>query len=345
MSLIRNFLFIFIISLCGFCYVHADTTPLRLAVVHSYTGKFHWTQTVEKGFLNRLQKALPVEVVYEGTLNAKVDPEGVPRLKEQILRDLKKINFDLLFVTDDDAFNHIARNYFSTKVKVIFAGVSNPMQEYGKNESEMNMSAPANLSGVLERFEFLPLIRLITDILPETKTLSFLFDRSVTADGVYAYFEQQIGDQREFGKTRIRRIVRSNEFSEWKSTITRAKPGEVLVIFPFSQVKKPKALDIDTPEKFANWVVQNSKVPEFSTASFAANTGFFASGGINPYEHGEDAAMAFLNSRNPQNFMKRIVSKNYARLKINFERSQKLGIKVPFELFAYSYALSKSDTP
>lgn len=344
-SLMRKFIFTFILVLSAFAYADVQTEPLRLAIVHSYSNQFQWTRTVEKGFLTRLKKALAVDVVYEGALNAKADPAGVPRIKEQILRDLKKTRFDLLFITDDDAFNHIARSYFSTQVKVIFAGVSNPMLEYGKTADDMNNSAPANLSGVLERIEFQPLIRLITDFLPGTKSLSLLFDRSPTADGVFTDFEQQIGNQRMFGETQIRKIVRSNEFQEWKSTITQAKPGEVLLIFPFSQVKKPKSLDIDSPEKFARWVVQNSHVPEFSTASFAAKTGFFASGGINSLEHGEDAALAFLNSRNPANFLKRIVSTNYARLKINFERAQELKVKIPFELFAYSYALSKSDNP
>lgn len=339
---ISQILFLFIL---GFVVsANATTTSLRIAIVHSYDKNFYWTKLVEKGFLERIAKSYSVEVVYEASLNAKADPAGILRLKDQINQDLKKAKFDVLFITDDDALTHVATNYYNTKTQVAFAGINSPLSEYGNSEEEINKLAPANISGVLEKYNVRPLIRLITDLLPKTKNITIMYDRSVTADASFAELEKEIGTQREFGSAQLK-IVRTNDFQVWKKTITKAKSDDALIIFPYSNVKRPQSLDIDTPAKFATWVSAHSKAPEFASASFASKTDFFANTGLNPYEHGEDSALAFLNSQNPSTALKRITTKNYARLRLNYERAQKLNVQIPFELFAYSYALSKSTTP
>ena len=141
----------------------------------------------------------------------------------------------------------------------------------------------------------------------------------------------------------IKQIIRSNDFHNWENAIKLAGKSDVLVIFPFSNVVRPKNLELNSTEKFADWISKTSNVPEFATASLFKNNDFFATVGIDPLEHGEDAAIAFLNSESEKYINQRILTKNYARLKLNPIKAQKLKVNIPFELFAYSYALSRKE--
>lgn len=282
-------------------------------------------------------------VVFRGELNAKANPDGAKKIAEKILQDLNAVEFDLLLVTDDDALNLVGKRFFGGKKKVVFAGINSPLTEYGQSEQEINRLAPSNVAGVLERYELLPLIQLVSDLLPQARNLILMFDESTTAQGVYQNCMTEIGSKRTFGKLHIRKILKTNSFVDWKSTIRSAKKDDVLLIFPYSSVNWPRSLGIKTPVEFADWIVENSRVPEFATASLSKSNNFFATVGISGFEHGEDAAGSYLNSLNSDRKYERIKTKNYARLKLNPERAARLGVGIPFALFSYSYALTRRD--
>ena len=337
----RVLLFIFISMQLG-SILYAKN-KINLAIVHSYENKFYWTNQIEKGFIKRITQEYEIEIVFKGELNAKNDPNGVKSRVSNIEKQLSKIKFDILFITDDDALNLIGQKFYNTKTKLIFAGINSPLKQFGSSDSEINKTIPKNVSGVLERYELLPLVKLINDLIDGSKNLILLFDKSATADGVFENFQEEVGINRKFGKMVIKQIIRSNDFHNWENAIKLAGKSDVLVIFPFSNVVRPKNLELNSTEKFADWISKTSNVPEFATASLFKNNDFFATVGIDPLEHGEDAAIAFLNSESEKYINQRILTKNYARLKLNPIKAQKLKVNIPFELFAYSYALSRKE--
>lgn len=114
-------------------------TEIKLAVVQSDSTLFQWTEEVERGFFKKLNERFVHRVVFRGELNVKANPDGAKKLSEKILRDLEKVEFNLLFVTDDDAFNLVGRRYFDGKKKVVFARKNSPLTEYARSEQEINI--------------------------------------------------------------------------------------------------------------------------------------------------------------------------------------------------------------
>ncbi len=321
----------------------SGAAPKRVAIVHSYDLGFYWTKQVEKGFLHRFGESTSYEIVFRAELDAKKNPSGLESRAHEIALNLEKTKFDILFVTDDDALDLVGRKYFNTTVKLVFAGINSTFEEFGRTDLEINKTIPENVSGVLERYEISPLIKLIKDLAPKSKNLLLLSDKSKTADGVFANISREIGNKRKFGKIQIKSVTRTNDFSVWKGVIRSAQPGDALIIFPYSNVDRSKALGLNTPDDFAEWIAKNSRAPEFATASLFKANNFFATVGINPVEHGEDAANAYFSSLDMATRNTRILTKNYARLKLNPSRANDLKIDIPFELIAYSHALTRGD--
>ena len=271
--LILPFLFI-----CSRVDVHVPSQnerSMRVAIVHSYSKDFYWTNEVENGFLNTLMEQFEIQIVSKDYLDAKSDPDGVKARAEKIYSKLKSSSFDLLFITDDDAFFLVGKHYFNTKTKVVVAGINSPLLEFGKSESEVIRNLPKNVSGVLERYSIFPLVQFIRDILPQKKNLILLFDKSKTSNGVYDNLILEISSAKSIGGLKIKSIIRSDNLSIWKNTMQKANFQDVILIFPFSNIKRnsPNLKKIDD---FASWLVKQSSVPEFATASLFNNNNFFA---------------------------------------------------------------------
>lgn len=333
-------IYILIASLFLLFCTNVTAAPLRVAIVHSYHPNFAWTEGVEQGFLKRLGQFYEYKVVGISYLDSKRAPESKEAKARDIVKMLKVSQFDVLFVSDDDAFELVARSFFASSSVVIFCGVNNPLTEYGSADMAVNNAIPANVGGVREVYQIVPLFRLIKDIVPAATHLILLFDESLTARGVRKRIQNEIGADNTLSGFQIKQIVISNHAEQWQRAIDGAVPNrDVLVIFPFSEVRSRSQHDHVEPKELARWIVSRSRVPEFASASLSMNFGFFAMAGIDAKEHGADAADSLLKIMKKSNLETRVVNKSYARLSINVERAAKLGVKIPFDVLAYSYAL------
>lgn len=330
--------FVFIAGI--FIFNFAEASNLKIAIVHSYNPDLNWTNEVEKGFLAKLGSIFDINVVYRNYLNAKNLTENEFKNRAQaIVNELKHKHFDLLFITDDNAYDLVGKLYFNTHVSVVFAGINSPLSEFGKTEKSININAPSNLFGVLEKYEVLPLFKLIKRILPNAKKLILLSDNSKTAEGVLENIENELINVDDSNILRISKIIKSNDLHIWEKQIKEAEKDDILIVLPFSNVKKKDSSIQLKLNEFAHWLTSISKVPEFATANLSLSNNFFATVGILPYEHGQDAANVFIDSKVSAK-KTRIISKSYARLKFNFDRVKELNVKIPLSLLAYSYALT-----
>lgn len=317
-----------------------EAPEVRLCIAHSYHPGFSWTDLVEQGFIKQLQATRAVTVVAREYLDAKRDPKGLPERAKTLYSKLKGLPCNLYFVTDDDAYNAVANQLISDGKPVVMAGINQTIFGIEQSSDDLvNANAPELLSGVFERYEIAPVTQLIRELVPNANRLLLLMDRSTTANGCYHKLMEELHGRTTLNGFEIGKIVRSNRFSDWKTTILGATSRDVLLIFPYSRVINPQ-----TQKPFVQdlpiWITSHSKVPEFANSSLSVRSGYFATIGINAYEHGQDAAVAYLNSQDPAHFMHRIQTKKYARMFINPERAKALGINVPFELLSYSYALA-----
>lgn len=312
---------------------------LDIVVVHSYHKGFVWSEKVEQGFLSKLSNEYDVTVAKKFYLNAKLNPSGVPKESESILNQLGDIKYNLLFTTDDEAFASIGKKVLNNGKLVVFAGMNKSLSDYGISDLNKNYF---NLSGVLEKYEILPLFRLISDIFPSSRRIKILSDDSETAKGVIGNLNNELkGRNKHYGLI-VENPVSSNKASEWRRIIMNLKKDDILVILPFSNIKGTNADKLNNSKEISEWIVKMNKNPEFATSSLTMDFGFFAAIGIDAFEHGEDAALSFIFSQNESQRDLRITEKNYARLNFNANRAKDLGVVIPFELLSYSHALVRN---
>jgi ABC-type uncharacterized transport system substrate-binding protein len=323
---------------------------VRVFIVHSYHPDFEWTKDLDAGFIQQLSKSYQVNVVDRTYLNAKLDPVNINRESESIKAKLNSSSWDLLFITDDDAMKEIGIHYLKDSKKIlIFCGINRMLSYYGLGSvatADQDVALPPHIGGVLEYYPISSLLDLVKKVKPEAKFLNLFFDESETAKAVYQRFYHEFLERQKLDKTlTIRSITQSNSKKSWEKSLRATHPKtDVNLIFPFSNVRDLSEKENSQRFKsqdFAIWLTQQSKTIEFASASLTLKFPFFATVGIQGKEHGTDAAEQALLILNGKSTRKPIIGR-YARLNLNQERAQQTGVKIPFEILAYSEALKQN---
>ena len=323
---------------------------LKIAIVHSYHRGFVWTDDVESGFLKSMEKEFQVQVVKRFYLDAKLHPELISQKGAEALDALRSTNFDLLFITDDDAMKEVGIHFKNTDRYLIFAGINELLSTYGIGKvgvADLDQVLPEKWAGVLEYYPVAPLLSLIRQLHPKATTLNLFFDESVTGQAVRVRFQQEFtsAEAKKFG-FHVGSTVVSDKAEDWDMRLASSNPKiSVNLIFPFSNIKFNQAgskIAFTSSLDKAKWLVSKSRTPEYATASLTMKFPFFAAVGIRGIEHGEDAANTAIALIKGSSGQKLSIAK-YARLNLNSDRATELGIKIPFEFMAYSYSLRSSE--
>lgn len=340
--------FIFLFPKVHAAKTSSDSPSIRLVVVHSYHSGFPWTEALEEGFTSKLSKFKRIEVVQRFYLDSKRKPKNISRTAESVLTKLRGQNFDLVFLTDDDAMKNVGRSLVNAGYLTVFAGLNGAISSYGLTfgkESDENGGLPRNVAGVMESYPLNSLLQLIRKLHPNATNLNLFSDESETSRSVMDQFKSEIG-QTLFNKFQLRVAskVFSNNMRLWEKALVGSNPAtDVNLIFPFSNIRGSKVMrsEFATPESLAFWIVSKSKTPEYATASLMLKFPFFATVGIRGTEHGEDAAEAakLLIEGSPKG---RLIVGRYARLNFNLLRARELRVQVPLELLSYSYSLQSN---
>ncbi|WP_024791514.1 HAMP domain-containing sensor histidine kinase [Lebetimonas sp. JS032] len=102
---------------------------LNILILNSYSAKLKWTQNELNGILNELNdQNLNIYVEFMDTKLFRPTPERLKNFYNYIFNKYKKIPFDIIIVTDDNALNFVRKNINSalfSNAKVFFAGINN----------------------------------------------------------------------------------------------------------------------------------------------------------------------------------------------------------------------------
>jgi hypothetical protein len=84
---------------------------------------------------------------------------------------------DLIYTSDDDAQEHVAKHYVNSGVPIVFSGVNKHPRTYGFEGSH-------NVTGVLEHEHFIESLRLVRAMVPDARRVAAVFDDAPMWDPV-----------------------------------------------------------------------------------------------------------------------------------------------------------------
>jgi hypothetical protein len=228
-----------------------------IVIVNSYSSTLEWTTDQVQGFKEKLGSDFDYLIL---DMNTKKHPiTQHPAIASNILKIIKKINPNLVYVTDDNAFKWVAR-YINPKTPIVFSGVNAHLREDYPWFRKSN-----NITGVLER----PLIK--RSILESMRALNLapqkiliLLGDSPTAK---AYLSYDLKNKRKFKLLNHEVEVKvSGKFENWKSNLTNSTAqgyGLAFMAGAYSlEDKKGNKVD---PKQVTQWISKHSPIPVLTT--------------------------------------------------------------------------------
>jgi ABC-type uncharacterized transport system substrate-binding protein len=151
----------------------------RYKILHimSYHSPWRWTDGQLQGFKDGMQglaaeyKVFQMDTKRNSTAEAK---EKVGREARALIEQWKP---DLVYTTDDDAQEYVARYYVNKSLPFVFSGVNKSPASYGFEGS-------SNITGVVEHEHFVESVQLLRKIAPGVKKIAVVFDDAQMWDPV-----------------------------------------------------------------------------------------------------------------------------------------------------------------
>jgi len=143
----------------------------RYKILHvmSYHSPWRWTDGQLQGFKDGLgdlsveYRVFQMDTKRNSTVAAK---ENAAKSARELIERWQP---DLLYTTDDDAQQYVAKHYLNKDLPIVFSGVNKDPGIYGFEGS-------SNVTGVMEQEHFLESVQLLKKIVPGVKRIAVVFD-------------------------------------------------------------------------------------------------------------------------------------------------------------------------
>jgi ABC-type uncharacterized transport system substrate-binding protein len=143
--------------------------PYKILHVMSYHSPWRWTDGQWQGFQEAL-RGVPIETrVFQMDTKRYSTPAQMEARGREARALIEQWQPDLLYTSDDDAQEVVARHYVNGRIPVVFSGVNKDPAAYGFTGSR-------NVTGVLEQEHFVESVRLLQALVPGARRLAVVFD-------------------------------------------------------------------------------------------------------------------------------------------------------------------------
>ncbi|MDP1784140.1 MAG: ABC transporter substrate binding protein [Sulfuricurvum sp.] len=152
---------------------------IEVVAIHSYYEAYPWTKSQRTGFrtvINNTPNIYPLySAEYLDTKRRNFDPEYQQEVFHYLSSKYKGYYPNVIYVTDDDALNFILKNKekLFPSVPVVFSGIN----DLSKKET----LDPSSYTGIFEKKEITPNLKLIKTLFPDQKEVLVISDGSSTA--------------------------------------------------------------------------------------------------------------------------------------------------------------------
>lgn len=237
----------------------------RVLLINSYHRGYTWTDQNTDAIEKTLNDAgINVSIEYMDMKRYPVEAQ-YERFRSYVLGKYESAPFDLIMSTDDDALRlarELQANLFHN-APIVFAGVNNPSDDLFLHKY--------NITGILEKNDFIPTMNLSLRMHPEARTLFVVVDASATGVGVRNCIEPRLGELERSIKVEFLTDVTMTELQDRLRTL----PSDSVVYHAvFLQDREGCSFDASDA---ARMIAGASRRPIYITSYF--NLGYGAVGG------------------------------------------------------------------
>jgi hypothetical protein len=204
----------------------------EILLLHSYSQEYSWTKKQHNSFVKKLNssnKKFNFSTEYLDTKRLKLTDKYQKDFINYLSMKYVDVEFDLVYVTDDNALNFISSNYnkildSKRQVPVFFSGINN---------LEISDVLPkSRFVGIYEIKEVKPNIELIKQFSPQTRNIYFLGDDSNTYSSIKKTIES---NQKDFPNLNFKYI--SDEYISNIKKNLPSKPRSFVVLTTIGNLK------------------------------------------------------------------------------------------------------------
>jgi len=252
----------------------------KVLVLHSYHQGLEWTDNVSRGIQQvMLSHDDEVELFYE-YLDTKRYPDSLYfKQIERFYRErLLKNQFDLIITVDDDALKFLLENREAMyrNIPVVFCGINKPI---GKEVLEDGL-----ITGITERPDFKATLDIMMKLYPGNKNIYVVNDLYTTTAKINRMLLDTLP---EFYRQRLK-FIDNVTVKELAEDVARLKSPDLLLMLTFNKDRNQQFISY---KEEARLVVENAKVPVYSSWEFFLNRGIVGGKLIRGIDHGREAAL------------------------------------------------------
>ncbi|MBM4289493.1 MAG: hypothetical protein FJ135_15355 [Deltaproteobacteria bacterium] len=286
----------------------------------SYHSPWKWTDGQLDGFKAALQ-GLDIEYkVFQLDMKRRTDEAW----KDQISRAARELidtwKPDLVYTTDDYVQEYVVRHYLNQPLPFVFSGVNADPADYG-------FTGSTNVTGVLEEEHFVETVRLLQKIVPTVKRIAVIYDDDPTWPPVLDRMKKSLPQLEGITITSWDLIHTWAQFQQRLAELqTEVDAIGFLGIFSFKDEYGQNV----SYKTVCRWVMDNSRLPDFSFWKDRIAYGTLCAVNVSEYEQGYAAGQLargiLLESRDPASYPMKPTVKGVPI--INLLRAKKLGLPI-----------------
>lgn len=302
----------------------AEKKEFRILHIMSYHSPWRWTDRQLEGFQEELKGVKTTYEVFQMDTkrNSSKEQREKKGLEARVL--IERWKPDLVYTSDDDVQEYVAKHYLNSKLPFVFSGVNNHPRVYG-------FEGGSNVTGVLEHEHFAESVRLVRKIVPGAKRIALIFDDAKMWDPVRARIGEAMKQLPDM------RIVASDTvptFAEYKRKIKEYQgSADIVGTIGIFNLKDDEGKNVPYQE-VQKWTVENSRLPDFAFWIDRVYYGTLCAVTVSEREQGRAAgriARAILTQgRSPSSFAMAPTVKGVPV--VSLARARKLGIRLDAEV-------------
>lgn len=306
----------------------------KILHVMSYHTPWRWTEGQLNGFKEGLGVAADYKVFeMDAKRNSSKDAIEAKANEARALIDSWKP--DLVYTSDDDAQEHVAKHYVNSSVPIVFSGVNKHPRTYGFEGSR-------NVTGVLEHEHFIESLRLVRAIVPGVTRVAAVFDDAPMWDPVVRRMSERLGQLPDVKVVAWDTIRTYDEYQRKIKEYQHTADAIALIgVFSFKDANGKNVPYQDV----LKWTAANSRLPDFGYWIDRVHYGTLAAMTVSEREQGLAAgrlARAILVDRkSPAELPMKPTAKGLPV--VSLARANALGIKIDSDVLLSTEVIEKFD--
>jgi ABC-type uncharacterized transport system substrate-binding protein len=301
-----------------------EKKEFRILHVMSYHSPWRWTDRQLEGFQEELKGVKTTYQVFQMDTKRNSAKEHKEKKGQEARSLIETWKPDLVYTTDDDAQEYLAKYYVNKKLPFVFSGVNNDPATYGFAGSE-------NMTGVLEQEHFLESVRLLRKIVPGARRIALVFDDAKMWDPVRSRILKVMAQLPDM------KIVASDTiltFAEYKRKMKEYPDiADIVGTIGIFNLKDEDGRNVPYQD-VQKWTVENSTLPDFAFWIDRVYYGTLGAVTVSEREQGRAAgriARSILTEgRGPASFAMAPTTKGMPV--VSLARAKRLGLKLSADL-------------